>query len=196
MKTVCVFCKIQMLTSGGYFSWYMFDLEGYGCIYISNILGKKNSNKIQQKNQNRTNKQAKAQSQRQLLAEDETGGCSCLSRASVGSGMSWRASCAQFNPGRGVCRARCRKPFHQRRAAVTGRQLSLDPPPGLQGAVSLLLSLRRRTPIAGEFCAIWPWTRNFLIVLGKLTYKLSLCTYDTEWASLKYRVLMCCGFTY
>lgn len=116
---------------------------------------------------------------------------SCLLRMKLGAvavylELLWDRGCHEgrvvhnLTHGRGVCRARCRKPFHQRRAAVTGRQLSLDPPPGLQGAVSLLLSLRRRTPIAGEFCAILPWTRNFLIVLGKLTYKLSLCTYDTE----------------
>lgn len=34
--------------------------------------------------------------------------------------------------------------------------------------------------IAVEFCAVCGWTGNLLIFLGKFSYKLSLCTCDTD----------------
>lgn len=38
-----MFCELWILTAGGYCSWYMFYLEIYGQIYISNVLIKKNT---------------------------------------------------------------------------------------------------------------------------------------------------------
>lgn len=158
------------------------------------LVKKKKPSKIQQNNRNHKNKQAKARSQNRLLAEDETGGCSCLSRASVGSGMSGKgAGSARLPPAVG-CGGLCAE-----RVSTSGGQQwpAGGAEPGSTAAIpGSGVSLHGRAHIAMEFCAIPAWTRNLLILLGKFTYKPSLCTCDTEWATLKYRVLMCCGLKY
>ena len=69
------------MTSGGYFSWYVFYLEVYGHICISNVLSKKK------------NKQA---SQSTLLAEDETGASGHLSELLLDLGFHEMESCVQL----------------------------------------------------------------------------------------------------
>lgn len=172
----------------------MFYLEGYGCICISNFFVKKtNNNKKNNKQQNPT-KQPKPTKTIKASKQKPKARISCLLRMKVRHvgvypDLLWDRECREGRVVRSSPRQWAVEGLGAGSASTSrGQQW----PAGR--SVPAPLSLQRRTQTAREFFAIWAWTRNLLVVLGKFTYKLSLCTCDTEWTCLKYRVLMCCGF--
>lgn len=92
-----------------------------------------------------------------------------------------RASSVQLSPVVGSARAQ--EAFPPSEGSSDRRWAELGEPgstAGIPGAVSAPLSSHKRIQIAMEFCAVSAWIRNLLIFRGKFTYKLSLCTCDTD----------------